>query len=225
MRQVVLLSSGGEEDSEDEDSVEKVPTKRARMLKSRCVQTYQEPAALNEDVRVEHLLEGEEKKPQVMVRRLHKVDTDSLIACADSGAEEHIINRVNCFVPGTFVEYSAKNPAPIDLLTANGQSMPVLGRGDISEHIKGAYYVPSSQSLVSLPRLRENNQWAYMLPKNISPDYSMLIFDQHGSLIMVADDEGNINFDFECPKFQTLFQDFKPLIDMVSSMGARKRNI
>jgi hypothetical protein len=219
--QVESGSSGDDEESEDEEPVAKVPKRNARMLKSRSAQMPTKVKLSKGEGSTGKVRGEQEKKPQVKIRRLKRSNGSSLVACADTGAEEHVINRLSCFVPGTYEEYSERNPAPIDLLTANGQSMPVLGRGDISEHVQGAFYVPSSQSLISLPILRNKNCWSYGLPKNISPDYSMLIFDEDGQLIMVADDNGDINFDFECPKFRTLFQDFKPLIDLISSMWAK----
>jgi hypothetical protein len=118
-------SSGDDEESEDKEPVAKVPKRNARMLKSRRAQVPPKVKLSKGEGSTGEVRGEKEKKPQVKIRRLQRSNGSSLIACADTGAEEHVINRLNCFVPGTYEEYSSeRNPAPIDLLLmANGQSI------------------------------------------------------------------------------------------------------
>jgi hypothetical protein len=148
---------------------------------------------------------------------------ESRIACADSGAEVHIFNSKDIFIGGSYKLFDRIRPPPIDLLTADSHKMSIKGQGDVNKYIQDAFHVPSSQNLISLPILRKNNMWTYILPEDVSPEISMLIFDKEGYLIMVADDDGNINLDFKCPAFQTLLQNFSPLLEKISRAG-REQN-
>ena len=108
----------------------------------------------------------------------------------DSGAEDHCIPPNGRDLLQDYKPYMKGNSPNVELVGPTGEPLTLLGKGDANTLIRDVYEVDNllgKEGICSLQRLRADNLWSIIPPRNMCPNNAVIICDSEGQVQLVTD--------------------------------------
>ena len=131
----------------------------------------------------------------------------------DTGADEHISS-----VPSIFSVYPSDYRSDLSLRSATGHNLNIVQVGRVNELIDDVFITDSHDAvggtLLSGPKLQEQDCWLIDPPRSISPHIGMVVTDLQGKVRMLCDtDNVTVLEDMDRSKIQLLPPDLTKLLE------------